>query len=161
MSGPKTLKIQPAVALWSHFGSKTAVFRTTETCFWPQRSLRALHVPRGHPHAPALRLTRKDLTAATTPLSMICTFAVHSLLRRIGSLAVIGAIYAVCGPLPGGWEGRATAEDPLCMPREVCPTPPRPRSIFTQELYRGTSLIRTPPLLGPYSRTMPRVLWWS
>jgi len=27
--------------------------------------------------------------------------------------------------------------------------------------YRGTSLIRTPPLLGPYSRTIPRVLWWS
>jgi len=26
---------------------------------------------------------------------------------------------------------------------------------------RGTSLIRTPPLLGPYSRTIPRVLWWS
>ena len=27
--------------------------------------------------------------------------------------------------------------------------------------YRGTSLMRTPPLLGPYSRTIPRVVWWS
>ena len=27
--------------------------------------------------------------------------------------------------------------------------------------YRGTSLTRDTPLLGPYSRTMPRVLWWS
>ena len=26
--------------------------------------------------------------------------------------------------------------------------------------YRGTSFIRNTPLLGPYSRTMPRVLWW-
>ena len=58
-------------------------------------------------------------------------------------------------------NGRASAEDPLYTPREVFPTPPRPRSIFTQELNRGTSLIRNTPLLGPYSRTMPRVLWWS
>jgi len=28
-------------------------------------------------------------------------------------------------------------------------------------LYMGTSLIRNTPLLGPYSRTMPRALWWS
>jgi len=27
--------------------------------------------------------------------------------------------------------------------------------------YRGISLIRNTPLLGPYSRTIPRVLWWS
>ena len=27
--------------------------------------------------------------------------------------------------------------------------------------YRGTSLIRNSPSLGPYSRTMPRALWWS
>ena len=27
--------------------------------------------------------------------------------------------------------------------------------------YRGTSLIRNTPLLGPYSRAIPRVLWWS
>ena len=26
--------------------------------------------------------------------------------------------------------------------------------------YRGTSLIRNTPLLRPYSRTIPRVLWW-
>ena len=27
--------------------------------------------------------------------------------------------------------------------------------------YRGISFIRNTPLLGPYSRTIPRVLWWS
>jgi len=27
--------------------------------------------------------------------------------------------------------------------------------------YRGTSLIRNTRLLGPYSRTIPRALWWS
>ena len=27
--------------------------------------------------------------------------------------------------------------------------------------YRGTSLMRSTPLLVPYSRTLPRVLWWS
>ena len=27
--------------------------------------------------------------------------------------------------------------------------------------YRGTSLIRNSPLLGSYSNTVPRVLWWS
>ena len=27
--------------------------------------------------------------------------------------------------------------------------------------YRGNSLIRNTPLLWPYSRTIPRVLWWS
>ena len=34
--------------------------------------------------------------------------------------------------------------------REAHPTP-----------YRNTSLIRNSPLLGPYSTTLPRVLWWS
>ena len=29
------------------------------------------------------------------------------------------------------------------------------------DLYRGTSLIRNTPLLGPCGRTMPRALWWS
>ena len=26
--------------------------------------------------------------------------------------------------------------------------------------YRGPSIIRNSPLVGPYSRTIPRVLWW-
>jgi hypothetical protein len=33
----------------------------------------------------------------------------------------------------------------------------RPRNISR---YRGTSLIRNTPLLGPYSSTLPRNLWW-
>ena len=28
-------------------------------------------------------------------------------------------------------------------------------------VYRGTSLIRNRRPLGPYSRTMPRAIWWS
>jgi len=28
-------------------------------------------------------------------------------------------------------------------------------------VYRGASLIRNRPPLGPYSRDMPRALWWS
>ena len=31
---------------------------------------------------------------------------------------------------------------------------------FIAAVYRGTSLIRNNPLLGPNCRTMPRVLWW-
>ena len=30
-----------------------------------------------------------------------------------------------------------------------------------QTYYRVTSLIRKRTILGPYSRTFPRVLWWS
>jgi len=32
---------------------------------------------------------------------------------------------------------------------------------FPGKPYRGTSLIRNTPLLGPYSRTIPKVIWWS
>ena len=38
---------------------------------------------------------------------------------------------------------------------KVSAAPPRRSSI------RGSSLIRNTPLLGPYSRTIPRVIWWS
>ena len=31
----------------------------------------------------------------------------------------------------------------------------------TPSPYRGTSLIKTSAPPGPYSRTMPRALWWS
>ena len=29
------------------------------------------------------------------------------------------------------------------------------------DTYKGTSLIRNSPTLGPYSRPVPRGLWWS
>ena len=35
------------------------------------------------------------------------------------------------------------------------------RVAFALGTYRGTSLIRNTPLLGPCSRTIPRVLRWS
>ena len=50
------------------------------------------------------------------------------------------------GPLEGGEGLEVTAP-----PQRVCEV----------GNYRGASLIRNPPLLGPYSRTIPRVLWWS
>ena len=40
-------------------------------------------------------------------------------------------------------------------PRPLPTTRPKPVSID----YRGTSLIRTPPPVGPYSSPMPRDLW--
>ena len=43
-------------------------------------------------------------------------------------------------------------------------TRPRAAQILSRcciAFYRGTSLIRNTPLLGPYSRTIPGVLWWS
>ena len=36
-----------------------------------------------------------------------------------------------------------------------------PRHTAPTALYRGTSLIRKRPPLGPYSSPMPRALWWS
>ena len=33
--------------------------------------------------------------------------------------------------------------------------------VWGLRVYRGASLIRKTPLLGPYSRTILRVLWWS
>jgi hypothetical protein len=37
-------------------------------------------------------------------------------------------------------------------------TNPSPTALLSR--YRGTSLIRISALLGHYSRTMPRALWW-
>ena len=31
--------------------------------------------------------------------------------------------------------------------------------VWVPRIYRGTSLIKNTPLPGPYSRTIPRVLW--
>ena len=39
-------------------------------------------------------------------------------------------------------------------------TPPH-AMLLVQARYRGASLIRNTGLLGPYSWTIPRVLWWS
>ena len=39
--------------------------------------------------------------------------------------------------------------------------PPRSSHRREKAAYRGTSLIRNSPPLGPYSRYMPRALWWS
>ena len=33
--------------------------------------------------------------------------------------------------------------------------------LYSSKGYRGTSLIRNRPIPGPYSRPMPRALWWS
>ena len=36
-----------------------------------------------------------------------------------------------------------------------------PQVFLSFRSYRGTSLIINNPSLGPYSRLMPRALWWS
>ena len=36
-----------------------------------------------------------------------------------------------------------------------------PRNLFDVARYRASSLIRNNRTLGPYSRLMPRALWWS
>ena len=40
------------------------------------------------------------------------------------------------------------------------PLDPREVRVLVRE-YRGTSLIRNSVPLGPYSRNVPRALWWS
>ena len=54
------------------------------------------------------------------------------------------------------YDSGSVPEESILSPRGTSPENPEPNS-----LYRGTSLIRNTPLLGPYSRTKPRVLWWS
>jgi len=44
-------------------------------------------------------------------------------------------------------------------PRDQGLAPIRGQALACQ--YRGTSLIRNNPSLGPYRRLMPRALWWS
>ena len=47
-------------------------------------------------------------------------------------------------------------------PYTLHPEPLNPKATpYTLNPYRGTSLIRNTPLLGAYSRHMPRALWWS
>ena len=41
------------------------------------------------------------------------------------------------------------------------PVSEEPLKCVQRRVYRGTSLIRKHPFLGPYSRAMPRALWWS
>jgi len=65
------------------------------------------------------------------------------------------------------------SEVPLYTLRPVLPSVkalPQPRRGYMHaavmvsikvSLYRGTSLIRNSAPLGPYSRAMPRALWWS
>jgi hypothetical protein len=58
-------------------------------------------------------------------------------------------------PLIGvGFRGWPLGAEPLHF--RVCDL----RILYTPEPYRGASLTRTPPPLGPYRRTMPRALRW-
>ena len=43
----------------------------------------------------------------------------------------------------------------------LCPVSASVKGVFSIVKYRGTSLIRKNLTLGPYSRLMPRALWWS
>jgi len=61
-----------------------------------------------------------------------------------------------------GYGSHHIASDTMQSFREVnaLETGPLPRGGHRGHHYRGTSLIRNTPLLGPYSRTIPRVLGW-
>jgi len=61
---------------------------------------------------------------------------------------------------------RKTVFRARAVPDWVCPFPGKegirtPVSFRTRNVHRGTSLIRNRTHLGPYSRPMPRALWWS
>ena len=49
------------------------------------------------------------------------------------------------------WECERGGDSHLLRDGEWPPAP----------VHRGTSLIRNSPTLAPYSRPMPRALWWS
>ena len=69
----------------------------------------------------------------------------------------VGALPRAC-LLPGhGEREREEREGSREGERESSFPPPS----LPAQSYRGTSLIRTPPLLGPYSRTISRVICWS
>ena len=62
------------------------------------------------------------------------------------------------------WTGLAPWEFELFFPGSLTSTFLYARTPFLIALsrpYRGTSLIRNSDPLGPYSRTMPRALWWQ
>ena len=46
---------------------------------------------------------------------------------------------------------------PTACPPHAAP----PLACLGSRVYRGTSLISNTPLLRPYRRTIPRVIWWS
>ena len=85
--------------------------------------------------------------------------------------------YRVCGFVPGGISDDQTLVQgnpikcvcPPPTPPPLTPLPsmtPSPRAAAARKdsAHRGTSLIRnsaSPRSLGPYSRTMARVSWWS
>ena len=72
--------------------------------------------------------------------AVVLRVRVPGLVLRVSGFGfrVSGAGFRVSG---FGYKARKRAEESVC--------------------YRVTSLIRNCLLLGPYSRTMPRVLWWS
>ena len=59
-------------------------------------------------------------------------------------------------PTPDGDGEQGGGGDPVPAPIEGAPP-----SIPNPSPYRGASLIRNSAPIGPYSRTMPRVLLWS
>ena len=113
------------------------------------------------------------------PVSHVRACAVSSAAARaheIPEVPLPGAIFKVAGSFSvdkcGAWfvvSGDALADE-IRVVRSVlgaisCHQLPSQRELgrnggFKQP-YRGTSLIRSSAPLGPYSRTMPRALWWS
>jgi len=71
---------------------------------------------------------------------------------------------AVCGArarVLRGARGAGKAGGHPARPRLGVHRPARQPLQRRVRQYRGTSLIRNSAPLGPYSRTIPRVIWWS
>jgi hypothetical protein len=84
-----------------------------------------------------------DWTAVGTPL---CPYGIAY--RRAASQRELwGEARRVLSAAPGKWWIHDCPTQRVFGPEHAYPH------------YRGTSLIRNQLLLGPYSRTMPRVLW--
>ena len=72
-----------------------------------------------------------------------------SLGLRVKGAGCLGLVTCFVATSPRGSAGsRRSRSTDLCNPR-------------THATYRGNSPIKNTPLLGPYSRTMPRALRWG
>ena len=82
--------------------------------------------------------------------------------------------FATCHALTPSHPQTPTTSHPYTLtpshPHPHTLTPPHPHTLNPSQShvvtcqegpYRGTLLIRNNPSLGPYSRLMPRALWWS
>ena len=114
----------------------------------------------GCPPREAQGYLEKGNSHGTRPVHLIITMIEWIRTSRLtmkNSLSV--PVLLESGPIAhhGRGELRVGKEPPRMCETTEGGTSPR----IGEQPYRGTSLIRNSAPLGPYSRTMPRALWWS